>query len=346
MFLVISEQLPQNNNTRNFTNKPEVRFMNILNLLEEKKYEIIINNKIITTKQLKDLNVHDSQMIDFLENCISSYKQSENQDDTFGNLENGLIPYNVSKNFPRFDISILEYYKQIGIWLTDHITPIFENTFKEVLSSASNGWIVPKYLEMGYKRIYCLNINPGHHAGRRFFGGYCYLNNAAICARSILDNCKHVKKIATLDLDYHAGDGMETIFPNCNYILNLSIHINPAYDYPFYSGVVDSYPSFNLTFNPGCTLETYLSLVEKAIEDIKKFQPDVLIIPFGGDTYKDDLDALSQNRTCLDINDYYIIGKTISNNFPDIPIVVTQEGGYNMEKIADIIESFLSGLKI
>ncbi len=25
------------------------------------------------------------------------------------------------------------------------------------------------------------------------------------------------------------------------------------------------------------------------------------------------------------------------------PIIITQEGGYNMEKIADIVESFLSG---
>jgi len=49
--------------------------------------------------------------------------------------------------------------------------------------------------------------HPGHHAGSNFFGGFCFLNNAAIVARQLRSRLN--KKIAVLDVDYHAGNGTE-----------------------------------------------------------------------------------------------------------------------------------------
>lgn len=46
---------------------------------------------------------------------------------------------------------------------------------------------------------------PGHHASQNTYGGYCFLNNAAICAKKLQQN--GYNNIAILDLDYHAGDG-------------------------------------------------------------------------------------------------------------------------------------------
>jgi len=354
--LVIKEKNPVANNKRNFTNKPETRFENIIKLLgDDDNYKIIENTNLIDLETLKKLNVHNVMMLDFLSKCYLTYKEHKQKnpnDDTFGDTTNGVIPYNITKK--SIDDEIIKkipYYQQIGIWSSDIITPIFSNTFEQAISSASNCWVVPEYILQGYNRIYCANINPGHHASYDKYGGYCYLNNGAICAKSLLDDDKlQYKKIAILDLDYHAGDGTEEIFKLDDNILTISIHINPFYDYPFYSSFdttsnMISNHYHNFTFEPKCDIVQYLILVEKSMNLINEFNPDGIIIAFGGDTYKNDLDALEQNRTNLDIEDYKTIGNKINMMWnSNKPIITTQEGGYNMDNIAEIVKSFLSGL--
>ncbi len=56
-----------------------------------------------------------------------------------------------------------------------------------------------------YEVYYCLNMYPGHHASQNTYGGYCFLNNGAICAKRLQKN--GYNNIAILDIDYHAGDG-------------------------------------------------------------------------------------------------------------------------------------------
>ena len=354
--LVIKEITPEQTNKRNFTNKPEVRFENILQELDEFGYKIVENEKILTIDKLKSLNVHSTEMIDFLSNCYDSYSKyllTNSSDSTFGNLNDGIVPYNIS-NFNNGlhlkhlkYLKHLEYFRQIGLFSNDLITPIFSNTFSQALSSASNGFVVSNYIKQNYNKIYCANINPGHHAQSNKYGGYCYLNNAAICAKSLLaDTELNYSKVAILDLDYHAGDGTAQIFESEPNVLTISIHINPLYDYPFYSGHEEenSETNVNFVFEPNCDINQYLQLIEKSMEKINSFNPDCLIIAFGGDTYKNDLDAIETNRTQIDIEDYKKISFNINKEWNKLkPIIITQEGGYNMEKIGKIVQSFLSG---
>ncbi len=53
-------------------------------------------------------------------------------------------------------------------------------------------------------------------------GGYCYLNNAAIAAQAFLDQ-GHAK-VAILDVDYHHGNGTQSIFYDRSDVLFTSIH--------------------------------------------------------------------------------------------------------------------------
>jgi len=348
--LVIKESNPTKSNQRNFTNKPETRFENIIQELSNSGYKIVQNEKILTIDKLKSLKIHSDNLIDFLSNCYESYSkylQSNPSDSTFGNLIDGIVPYNITNKNIGFHFKHLEYFRQIGFFSTDLITPIFSNSFEQSLSSASTGYFVSDYIKQGYKKIYCANINPGHHAQTNKYGGYCYLNNGAICAKSLLvDTELDYSKIAILDLDYHTGDGTAQIFESDPNVLTVSIHINPLYDYPFYSGYEEenTETNINLTFEPDCRIEQYLDLISKSIEKINSFNPDVLIIAFGGDTYKNDLDAIETNRTQIDIEDYNKISSFINKNFnKSKPLIITQEGGYNMEKIGKIVNSFLSG---
>ena len=46
---------------------------------------------------------------------------------------------------------------------------------------------------------YALCRPPGHHAGMDFFGGYCFLNNAALAAEHL--RAAGLKRVAVLDVD-------------------------------------------------------------------------------------------------------------------------------------------------
>ena len=217
-FIVITSE-PQNELVlREFTNKPEQRHSNILNMLKfefsEKLNNIFIFSSLInfSIQTIKSLNVHDPNMLDYLEKCYSSFLA--NPDDSFSHYVNtGIVSY----NFAHGKINIqhilqLDYWRQNGYWCTDKITPIFANTFETALLSAQNCFDVKNHILLNTKQtIYCLNIYPDHHAHYNKYGGYCFLNNGAICAKSLL-TCDGINHIAILDLDHHAGDGTADIF--------------------------------------------------------------------------------------------------------------------------------------
>src|SRR5690606_27285939 len=75
---------------------------------------------------------------------------------------------------------------------------------------------------------------PGHHAARAYYGGYCFLNNAAIAAQRLID--RGMKRVAVLDVDYHHGNGTQSIFYDRDDVLFVSLHGDPDEDYPFFLG--------------------------------------------------------------------------------------------------------------
>lgn len=336
---------------RNFTNKPEVRHQNIFSLLCKNQARMIVSNEpILTTDIVRGLNVHDPDMLKYLENCYNSFVDLP--DEGFDEyLNSGIVPYTI----PHFTVSKeklsrLKFWQQTGAWCNDQITPIFKDTWLCSLASADNCYRVKDHIKIGLPQtIYCLNLYPGHHAGYSHYGGYCFLNNASICAKTLLDS-SICSKIAILDLDYHAGDGTADIFKHDPRVTTVSIHANTDYDYPFYTcddqTSDDTYYTKFLSFEPKCTPEKYYKLVKTAVEYIERDKPTILIIAFGGDTYKNDPDASVNCRCSLDLQNYFSIGKFLRTQFNDIPIVVTQEGGYDMENIASIVESFLKGLLV
>lgn len=277
-------------------------------------------------------------MLDYFESCYESYDYSVT----------GVVPYTVARSLPSLTkIKKLDFWKQAGLWGKDEITPIFSHTWKTALESANNCYCVKNFVKKGEKSVtYCLNMYPGHHSEHSVYGGYCFLNNGAICAKSLQAN--GFGNIAILDLDYHVGDGTEDIFREDPTVTTVSIHADTNFDYPFYSS--DAGTQYcnrikNLTFGPNTLFEEYIQLVGSALDFINTNKIDALIIAFGGDTYKNDPDASSSCRCGLDIPDYELIGRHIMENIEsDVPIIVTQEGGYNMEHMDKISYSFLKGL--
>jgi hypothetical protein len=133
---------------------------------------------------------------------------------------------------------------------------------------------------------------PGHHCGADYLGGYCYLNNAAIAAQAAT---AAGTRVAILDFDYHHGNGTQDIFYARGDTLFVSIHADPATDYPFYWGHADEIgegegegATLNLPLPQGTGVDPYRRTLGTALERIAASGADFLICSYGADTFVGD----------------------------------------------------------
>ncbi|MCF7910359.1 histone deacetylase family protein [Candidatus Pacearchaeota archaeon] len=180
---------------------------------------------------------------------------------------------------------------------------------------------------------------PGHHAGKDFFGGFCYFNNIAEAVyRSKL-------KTLIIDIDGHHGNGTQDIFQNNPDVFFISLHSYPNYPGTGLNLNPDSEENYlNYPLPENCGEKTYLEILKKAIAlalKNKKFQPEQIAISAGFDTYKKD----SLASLGLEKKSYYKIGKTLKqiSKKTNSRIFAVLEGGYS-EELGELIHEFLKGL--
>lgn len=230
---------------------------------------------------------------------------------------------------------------ELGRFSFDLSAPVDRHIFKQALVSAFCAYTAALQIKKDAKIAYSLSRPPGHHAMKQKMGGFCYINNAAVAAEYL----SQFGKVAVLDVDYHHGNGTQDIFYERDDILTTSIHADPKTDYPYYWGFANEVGmgkgrGFNANYplRPGATEHEYQSVLQEAVEKVKIFQPQYLVVPFGIDTYiKDSLGTFQ-----LTTKYYATMAKTIKTI--NVPTVVIQEGGYYIEDLGKNVVSFLSGL--
>ncbi len=173
-------------------------------------------------------------------------------------------------------------------------------------------------------------------------GGYSYLNSAAISAEYFLG--KGAKKVAILDVDYHHGNGTQDIFYEREDVLFVSLHADPATDYPFYWGHPDETglnagtgSNLNLPMPRGTDWLKYRNQLSKSLETIHQYSPDYLIVSYGADTFIDDPISFFEIKTA----DYSEMGAII--NELGLPTLICMEGGYDLTSIGVNVKAFLNG---
>jgi acetoin utilization deacetylase AcuC-like enzyme len=179
---------------------------------------------------------------------------------------------------------------------------------------------------------------PGHHAGRAYAAGYCYLNNAAIAAHWLTQ----FGTVAVLDIDYHAGNGTQDIFYQRPDVLTLSIHADPDEEYPYFSGYADQtgsgpglgfHQNYPLPFGTDDT--AYLDTLAQTLERITAYQPSSLVISAGMDIYGEDpLGRIRVTREGI-----RQIGQAIAGL--NLPTLIVMEGGYANEALGLNVCAFL-----
>jgi acetoin utilization deacetylase AcuC-like enzyme len=274
--------------------------------------------------------VHDPEYMDFLRSCWTEWLASEAKD------KSTLLPATFAlRRHPPKPTGLLG---RAGYYLMDLSACIVEGTYSAALASANCALSAAQAVGNGEPVAFALCRPPGHHAGKDYAGGYCFINNAAVVAHWLSSK----SKVALLDVDYHCGNGTQDIFYEREDVFTISIHADPNFEYPHYWGFAEETGSGNgLGFHKNFPLEKgtddgrYLSALEGALDLIRKFGPKYLIVSAGMDIYADDPLGTIKVST----NGIAEIGKRIASL--GLPTVVVMEGGYANEMLGKNTIAFL-----
>merc|ERR1711964_373334 len=160
--------------------------------------------------------------------------------------------------------------KVVG-YITDEDLGILRKDLPEILKSDMG--IVKKsvnmILENRYYDVFAMCTHPGHHAGKNTLGGYCFLNNAAIAAKSLLNAGL---KVSLIDVDYHGGDGTYHCLDRLEGLNYVSIHAK------------DDYPEVEMFENGralpfGTTWKSYSNVLKEVLNSWADV--DVVIVSLG-----------------------------------------------------------------
>ena len=155
---------------------------------------------------------------------------------------------------------------------------------------------------------------------------------AAIAAQRFVDETGGC--VAILDVDYHHGNGTQSIFYDRSDVLFLSIHGDPNQEFPYYLGYATEQgegagEGFNRNFPLpwGTTPARWFEALRAAHRHIEAYQPDLLIVSLGVDTFRGD----PISHFLLDHDDFARMGEAIAGLA--LPTLFVQEGGYAVEEI-------------
>ena len=223
---------------------------------------------------------------------------------------------------------------QLGYYSFDAGTPIGQHSYEAALSGAFTVLHAVELLLKDQNSVYALCRPPGHHAAYDYFGGYCFLNNVAIAAQRLRNH--GLKKITILDIDYHHGNGTQSIFYDRADVQFVSIHADPSIEFPYFLGYADEIGEgdgigFNVNYPLpfGTDWEKWSVAFEDAVKKVLEFRPEVLLISLGLDCFEKD--PISQFR--LKSDDFRKIGTRLSQF--GLPTLFVQEGGYAVEELGE-----------
>ncbi len=229
-----------------------------------------------------------------------------------------------------------------GAYCYDTGTPLSRAAVRAARWAAASAEEAAMAVLEGVPLSYALCRPPGHHASRDRFGGYCYYNNAALAALVLRER----GRVAVLDVDYHHGNGTQSLFYADGGVFTASLHADPSRAFPYHFGYTDERgegpgegANLNVPLEEGVDGQGYLEALERQVlPALRAFGPDVLVLSMGLDTYH--LDPLG--TFALRTEDYVRVGDAIRGL--GMPIVAVQEGGYHVADLGTNAAAMLRGL--
>ncbi len=211
----------------------------------------------------------------------------------------------------------------------DGDTPPLPDIFEYARLSAGSAILACEMAVSG-EDAFSLMRPPGHHATSDRAMGFCYFNNIAIACAHYLDQHPQ-ERVGILDIDVHHGNGTEAIFMENTAVLFVSLHQSPLYPG---TGLESKENILNIPLCPGSGEEIYLAELEKACLKLMEFEPTLIGVSAGFDTFQGDPLA----NINLDFGTYRKIAQKIINLRK--PTFIVMEGGYS-SGLAECVDAFV-----
>ena len=282
--------------------------------------------------------IHRPDFVQSLENCWTEWTAEGFEGEAIATcwpskrLWDGKVPNNIDG--------------KIGYYCLAAETSISEGTWEAARASADVALTAQMLVSEGERSAFALCRPPGHHAAADMFGGYCFLNNAAIAAQAFLD--QGAGRVAILDVDFHHGNGTQDIFYGRDDVFFLSLHGQPEDAFPYFLGYRDEGGrekgegfTANYPLAPGTAYDGWGAALEDACRKIADYGPDALVVSLGVDTFKNDPISFFK----LESDDYLTYGERLAKL--GLPTLFIMEGGYAVEEIGlnavNVLQGFENG---
>ena len=284
----------------------------------------------------KYLSIHSADYLAFLKNVWQDWLNEG------GGLGNARPDTFVGPGMRYADTRTV--FGKLGRYSFDSTSPFVAGSWQAIQASANTALTGADLLTAGERKVFSACRPPGHHAAVNFCGGYCYLNNNALAAQSLLDS--GAARVAILDVDYHHGNGTQAIFYDRDDVLTISLHADPGLEYPYFIGFADETgdgkgEGFNANYPLpfGTTWDSYSSVLSEALAKIDRFSPDALVVALGLDTFAGD----PTTYFSIESDDFSRMGEVIAQL--KLPTLTVLEGGYSVDHIGINTVNFLTGIE-
>lgn len=280
------------------------------------------------------LKIHDKDYVSFLETIWEEWQAA------------GMKGEAIASSWPARRMAQkcpVDVDGKLGYYALAAETAITEGTWEAARASANVALEGAARL-LDEKSVFSLCRPPGHHAAIDMYGGYCFFNNAALAAQSLLD--QGLKRVAVLDVDFHHGNGTQDIFYKRDDVLFVSLHGRPEDEFPHFLGYADETGegtgegfNLNLPMPKGTGFGEWRRALDEGLQRISDYVPEALIVSLGTDTFEKD--PISSFK--LKSDDFSVYGGDLARL--KLPTLFVMEGGYAIDEIGINAVNVLQGFE-
>jgi acetoin utilization deacetylase AcuC-like enzyme len=281
------------------------------------------------------LAVHDTAYIDFLQRAWDDWQAAGYKGEAFPSV------FPVRRSSTRMPTYI---EGRLGHYALSCETSISQGTWEAAYAAAQVALTGAERIRNGARSAFALCRPPGHHAAIDMYGGFCFINNAAVAAQHLCD--KGANRIAILDVDFHSGNGTQDIFDARDDVLFISLHGDPMDTFPHFWGHAEEAGlgkgkgfTINYPMPPKTGFATWRATLAKALAQITDYAPDAVIVSLGVDTFENDPISFFK----LTSDDFTTYGTDIAKL--NLPTLFVMEGGYDVAEIGVNTVNVLQGFE-
>ena len=287
-------------------------------------------------------SVHDSGLTHYLSSAWPAWREA-GLDEEPGH--DRVVPY----LFPHPDLfsgrparPATSITARTGQFAYDTMTLIGPGTWEAARAAVDAAVTAAQLVLDGAPAAYACTRPPGHHATRSRFGGSCYLNNTAAAAARLRDG-RH-ERVAVIDIDAHHGNGTQAIFWDDADVLTASVHVDPGAGwFPHFLGFEDErgvdQSNWNRVVPPGTGDDLWLEAVDEIADWVADNSASALVVALGVDAAAGD----PESPLAVTSAGFRRAGDILGGL--ELPTVVVQEGGYDLDSIGELVREALMGIE-